>query len=111
MYKIVSILLFLSITSSLAAQKKDKVYTSIEQALKEPASVKSLNLKGQSLKVLPADLIKLTNLEQLDLSYNSFTTLPVLLFKLPKLKVLDLNNNALATLPADMSGFHQLTSR
>ena len=92
----------------IQAQKKDKLYTSLAEALKTPTQVTMLSLKGQGLKTLPIDIEKLSNVEVLDLSYNTFATVPVQIFKLPKLKILYLNNNALASLP-DMSGLHSLT--
>lgn len=91
------------------AQKKEKTYITIEQALKDPTHVVILNLKGQGIKALPDDIIKLVNLEQLDLSYNSFTSIPPQVFRLPKLKVLCMNNNAIASLP-DMAALHALIS-
>jgi leucine-rich repeat protein SHOC2 len=106
MRKLLYFTIFIFIICHVQAQKKDKTYTSLEQALKEPAQVTVLNLKGQGLKTLP-DLNSFVNLEQLDLSYNAFTTFPTQVFKLPKLKILYLNNNAISALP-DMSALHGL---
>jgi leucine-rich repeat protein SHOC2 len=91
------------------AQKRDKAYTNVEEAMREPAKVTVLNLKGQDLKTLPEGISKLVNLVQLDLSYNAFTTVPTQVFKVPKLKVLYLNNNAITSLP-DVSGLTGLTT-
>jgi len=108
MSKIFFIATLILLSCSTQAQKKDKLYTSIEQALAEPAKATMLSLKGQNLKTLPASIEKLSNIEVLDLSYNSFTTVPSEIFKLPKLKILYLNNNALASLP-DLSALKGLT--
>jgi Leucine-rich repeat (LRR) protein len=109
MRKILCILILILTICQLSAQKKDKVYTSIQQALAEPTKVTILHLKGQNLSVLPDDITKLINLVQIDLSSNAFTTIPAQLFKLPKLKVLILSNNSITSLP-DMSAFHTLTT-
>jgi len=101
---IACILLF----SGAQAQKKDKIYISIAEALKEPSKVTMLSLKGQGLKTIPADISKLINIELLDLSNNALATVPAQVLKLPKLKILYLNNNALITLP-DMSALKTLT--
>ena len=89
--------------------QKGKTYVTIEQALKNPANVYILNLKGQGIKALPDDIMKLVNLEQIDLSYNSFTTIPPQVFRLPKLKTLNISNNAIASLP-DLGALRTLTT-
>ena len=110
MRKVVFILALLLPFLTGYTQSKGKTYTSMAQALVNPSAVTSLSLKGQSLKVLSADIEKLTNLQILDLSYNAFTAVPPQVFKLKKLKTLYINNNALTALPIDMSGFASLTS-
>lgn len=102
----ISALIFIACT--MQAQKKDKLYTSIDQALTEPDKATMLSLKGQNLKTLPESIEKLSNIEVLDLSYNSFTNMPPQIFKLSKLKILYLNNNALISLP-DLSELKALT--
>lgn len=64
---------------------------SMEEALKAPEAVKCLDLSMQKLKVVPADIVKLTNLECLDLSFNTFTTLPESMTALTKLKYINLD--------------------
>jgi Leucine-rich repeat (LRR) protein len=109
MRKVFGLVIMLFLFCLVQAQKKDKTYLSIEQALKDPTHVVILNLKGQSIRVLPDDIIKLVNLEHLDLSYNSFTSVPPQVFRLPKLRVLNLNNNVITELP-NMAPLHALTT-
>lgn len=109
MQKVFSFLVLLFLFCQLQAQKKEKTYLTIEQALKDPTHVVILNLKGQGIRVLPDDIIKLVNLEQLDLSYNAFTSIPPQVFRLSKLKTLNLNNNAISELP-NMKALHNLTT-
>lgn len=81
---------------------------SMEEAMKAPETVKCLDLSMQKLKVVPADVMKLSNLECLDLSFNIFSTLPDSLVKLTKLKYINLDGtrympklpNVLAKMPS-----------
>ncbi len=63
----------------------------MEEALKAPETVKCLDLSMQKLKVVPADVAKLTNLECLDLAFNHISTLPENITSLTKLKYINLN--------------------
>ncbi|OQX98917.1 MAG: hypothetical protein B6I24_03990 [Bacteroidetes bacterium 4572_128] len=56
--------------------KKRKEYTSLKQALKNYKRVYKLNLNNQSLKSLPADIKKLSNLQILNLEGNNLIALP-----------------------------------
>ena len=68
----------------------EKVYYSLEEALKDKANVKKLDLSMQKIKVLPASIAQLENLECLDLSFNTFSTLPAELAQLKNLKYLNI---------------------
>jgi Leucine-rich repeat (LRR) protein len=89
-------LLFISISFSAQAQEfsevcsNEKVYYSLEEALKDKANVKKLDLSMQKIKVLPATIAQLENLECLDLSFNIFSTLPVEITQLKHLKYLNI---------------------
>lgn len=72
----------------------------LQVALKTPETVKCLDLSMLKLKAVPADVMKLSNLECLDLSFNTFSTLPDSLVKLTKLKYINLDGTGyLAKLP------------
>ncbi|WP_353931895.1 COR domain-containing protein [Okeanomitos corallinicola TIOX110] len=70
----------------------------IQKAAKNQAT--TLNLSGQRLRTLPAEIGQLSNLNELDLSNNQLTTLPAVIGQLSNLSWLDLSNNQLTTLPA-----------
>lgn len=63
-------------------------YWSLQDALKEPEKVISLNLSLQQLKALPPEIEKFINLECLDVSYNELTDFPKEITKLNKLRYL-----------------------
>ncbi len=91
-------LAFLSISFSTQTEepcKGSKIYTDLEEALKDTASVKVLDLAMQDpkLKTLPADVLKFSQLECLDLSFNQISTLPAEFKKLTHLKTLNLAGN------------------
>lgn len=89
--------------------------------------VRKLNLSGQGLTEIPADVFLYTNLtklvlsrnaikkipkeiaslkklEVLDLTYNEISFLPAPLFKLPKLRVLAVGHNRIKKFPTQMVG-------
>ncbi len=95
---LIAILVFLSI--SFVNQPEDpcisgKTYIDIEEAIKDSASVKVLDLALQDpkLKTLPADVLKLTHVECLDLSFNQIANLPTEMMNLKQLKTLNLAGN------------------
>jgi Leucine-rich repeat (LRR) protein len=83
-------------------------YTSLDEALRNPESVTSLNLKGYGLGELPASIGLLVNLQHLDLSANHLTALPATLFTLKKLKYLNLSANRLTFLPVAIAKLKNL---
>ena len=76
-----------------------KMYTSIEDALLNPDSVRYLSLKHKKLKVLPKEVFLFKNLEILDVSKNKLDELPEELEKLVELRELSVSNNNLTTFP------------
>ncbi len=101
------LILFMNSSNLLRAQNYQKglsdtdlkVYTSIEDAMLNPDSVRYLSLKHKKLKVIPKEVFILKNLEILDLSKNKLEELPEDLEKLEKLRELSVSNNNLTTLP------------
>ncbi|HEY9672301.1 MAG TPA: COR domain-containing protein [Waterburya sp.] len=77
----------------------------IEQAAQE--GVTKLNLRGNQLSALPAEISQLTSLQWLDLSDNQLSALPAEIGQLTSLQTLHLTNNQLRVLPAEIV---QLTS-
>lgn len=93
---------------SLGGLSAQKVYTQLQDALKNPAAVTNLSLKSKGLTEIPADISKLVNLERLDLSGNKISTLTPVLFKMKKLKYLNLTGNLLRSLPPAIGDLNNL---
>jgi Leucine-rich repeat (LRR) protein len=67
-----------------------------------------LDLSGNDLVSLQAEVRLLANLRVLDLSDNRMTNIPAELGQLSKLEVLDLSNNELTGLPYELGNLTQL---
>jgi Leucine-rich repeat (LRR) protein len=86
-----------------------KIYTSMEDALKNPLEVKYLDLSLQKIQVLPVEILQLKNLECLDLSFNRITSLPLQLVELEKLRYINLiGTRYLTKVPAVLSQMKSL---
>ncbi|MEH1900945.1 MAG: COR domain-containing protein [Nostoc sp.] len=77
----------------------------IEQAARD--KVTELNLSGQGLTTLPAEIGQLTNLQSLNLYSNQLSSLPAEFGQLTNLQFLHLIRNQLSSLPAEIG---QLTN-
>ena len=69
------------------------VVNSIEDAMKDPLRVNRLDLTGNKLTTIPAEVYKLTNLQELVLNNNELKTLPQEITGLKHLEILYLNGN------------------
>jgi len=69
------------------------VVNSIEDAMKDPLRVNRLDLTGNKLTTIPAEVYKLTNLQELVLNNNKLKTLPQEISGLKHLEILYLNGN------------------
>ncbi|MCW4467990.1 hypothetical protein OGH69_03350 [Flavobacterium sp. MFBS3-15] len=80
--------------------------SSIEEALKDPAKVKSIsinpNVGGEYLEEIPADIKLFINLEELMLTDHGLMAVPKEIGTLAKLKTLSLAGNALEELPEEI---------
>ena len=88
--------------------KKDEVLRVIEEAARNEQT--KLNLSGNQLKILPAEIVDLKNLTWLFLSKNQLKTLPAEIGKLKNLTLLNLSDNQLTSLPAEIVELTNLTS-
>ena len=93
-----------------AAPPDENRYTSLDEALKNPARVRRLDLSGKQLDKLPASIGRLTNLVELSLSDNKLTALPPEMGRLTKLTSLAANDNKLKSLPAEIGTLVHLDS-
>ncbi|MCU0427661.1 MAG: leucine-rich repeat domain-containing protein [Candidatus Kapabacteria bacterium] len=87
---------------------KEKEFTSLEEALKNPAKVYKLDLSHNGLAEFPIDILKLPNLQSLNLSNNGIEAIPGDIGKLPKLQRLNLATNGLKKLPAEIASLKHL---
>ena len=78
------------------------IYTSLEEALKNPEQVYRLHLRKQKLSIIPIEIGRLTNLQELDISKNKIKELPSYIENLPNLQYLDASSNYLSTLPSEI---------
>jgi Leucine-rich repeat (LRR) protein len=85
-----------------------KMYTSIEEALLNPDSVRYLSLKHKKLKVLPKEVFLFKNLEILDISKNKLEEIPEEIETLLKLRELSVANNNLTTFPIQLGKLIEL---
>jgi Leucine-rich repeat (LRR) protein len=85
-----------------AALSKEPEFTSLDEALKDPAKVYKLNLRKLKLKKIPKEIFTFTNLQELNLSRNKIDLIPEEIGQLTKLQVLDLSRNKLKAVPSQI---------
>ena len=95
---------------SAAALDSAKVYTDLEEALKNPESVYVLRLRRSKLQQLPPEILKLQNLNRLELPRNRLTQFPIELARLPYLQEVNLARNQIDTIPPGIGQFPALRS-
>lgn len=76
---------------------KEKLYHTMEEALKQPEDV--IRLRLENVKDVPKDLVKLKNLQWLDMSGGKLKELPKSMAKLEMLQVLHLYGNPMINFP------------
>jgi Leucine-rich repeat (LRR) protein len=91
-----------------AAVAKVRVYTSLSEALRQPDSVLILDLSRKKLKEVPAEIVRLKNLQELNLSKNKLKALPPHIGQLTSLVTLKASNNDLTSLPPEIGGLQSL---
>lgn len=89
-----------------------KIYTSLEDALKKPQDVCVLDLRlrllPKKIKILPSFIGKFTNLKELYLDDNFLNKIPSDIGKLSRLEILDLCTNWLSELPREIGNLSNL---
>ena len=89
-------------------RSKEKIYTTLEEALKNPNAVFKLNLSNQDLKISHENWLKFKNLEYLKLTSDHLKSLPKEILELKNLKTLDISSNDFETLPDDFAKLENL---
>lgn len=84
------------------------IYTSLEEALKEPYKVYRLHLNKKKLEKFPEGIFLLPNLQELDLSKNRLTELHDSLGKLSRLQILNVSGNDLEVFPKSIGQLQNL---
>jgi Leucine-rich repeat (LRR) protein len=115
MIKVGLTLLFFCLLCGLNAQiidsvtlQKQKLFTSLDDAIANPSVVFRLNLSKQHLENIPESVFTLTNLQELDISDNNIEYIPSGIEKLRNLQTIDISNNKLKTLPAEIGNLINL---
>ena len=108
-----TVLVLFIVTANVYGQSADpmdttQIYTSLEQALKNPQKVYKLSLRKNKLKKLPPEIITLTNLRFLDLSKNKIVVIPAGIGELKNLQQLILSRNHIETLPKEIGNLKNL---
>lgn len=97
-------------SSETAGCANQRVFTSLDEALKDKDTACLLDLSRQNLTSLPRDIGRLAILRRLDLSHNQLTDLPPEIGWLRELRYLDLSHNQLATLPDQIGWLRKMTT-
>ncbi len=104
--RLLTVSIFLLLSSFMRGQLLDSLsldsaflYTSIEEAMKEPDKVIKLELKKQKLKSFPVEIFTFRNLQYLDVSKNNLKEIPDSLDMLPDLQYFNASKNRLESIP------------
>ena len=91
-------------------QARARVWTNLDEALKQRSDVYRLDLSRQRLTRVPAEIGKLNKVETCSLADNELTeaSLPEEFCELDRLRVLNLSHNRFTTLPACLCTFLDL---
>ncbi len=96
-------------TSSFSQNiETEKVYTNIDDALKNPEKVYKLNLSNQEVNLSNEQWKLFINLEYLNLKNDGLKQIPKEISNLKRLKVLDLSGNEFKELPSEFSNLYNL---
>ena len=85
------------------------IFTSLDSAMRMPDSVKYLNLRGQKIAKLPANMGLLKNLMSIDMGGCGLTSFPKEILACPQLATLNLNDNQIKVLPPEIDQLSKLT--
>ena len=89
----------ISITAQVADTTTLPVFRSMQEALRQPELVLSLDLSDQHLGSLPSDVFRFTNLRELRVRNDDLNSLPPEIASLTHLRLLDMSGNPITLLP------------
>ncbi len=101
-YLFIAILISLNFLSKALAQEgidTAKIYTSLDEALKNPSIVYKLQLRKLPRNQVPDTVFSFPNLRWLDISKNKLKEIPAGIGKLEKLEYLNASKNKLTSVP------------
>ncbi len=87
---------------------QQKVFKSLEEALKKPNEVIVLELGDKKLTQLPEEIRKFTNLQKISLYENKLQSLPEWIGEFERLQWIDVYGNQLTDLPPELVNLKQL---
>lgn len=86
-----------------------KEFTNLQEAMKNPLAVDSLDLSAMKLSEFPVEILQMKNLKCVRLYSNNLTNIPKEIGTLVNLTWLDLLGNQLQTIPAEIGNLKNLT--
>lgn len=104
----ISVLVFFLTMNSFGQVDKEKEYTNINEALKNPERVYKLNLSNQKMGLKNEQWKLFVNLEYLNLKNDQLKEIPKEISTLKRLKILDLSGNDFNKLPNEFSNLYNL---
>ncbi len=96
------------VTTGVTRDLRNQGLTEVSRSEFDRSDTEVLNLSGNKLTSLQAEVRLLTKLRSLDLSNNNLTNIPAELGQLQNLEVLNLKNNKLTGLPYELGNLKSL---
>lgn len=88
--------------------ERQTVYTSINEAVKNPGKVYKLDLSKKKLRKIPIEVFSLYNLQELNLSKNKLESIPSEIGNLTNLQKLNISANKISKLPSTIGNLTNL---
>jgi len=95
-------LIFLFTSFSGLTQDSTRTYRNLEMALREPDKVVVLDLSRQKLDEFPMEILQFKNLKELYMSKTKLRVIPAEIGQLTELEIVDFSKNKLLALPSEL---------
>lgn len=99
-----------NLSMSVSSCNNSKIYSSVQEAIKEPAVACILDLTGKNLSVLPQEILLMKNLRIIYLTSNNLTEFPKELLTLTNLEKIYLSNNKIKVVPKGIQQLAKLST-